>query len=189
MSAKIFLVMLFLWCSTQAGAFIPPATYVLEQIAKKNPLKNIHPAEFNAMLAAGTKRDFLKLKLNSQGLHDGERFLELFSLSALLNTSNARALKAYLSERGVDLNIISLGFFANEPVYIIGAAPGDHKSSQIWVLKSHWLIVKEIHKNREIVFDKWQALNNQIGAKFPRLFNIKDNDDIKKYSIAEVPDL
>lgn len=187
MSAKFSIAFLLLNISGQTWAFIPPAAYIFEQVAQKNPLKNILSAQFKAMLALNKKRDFLDLSLTSEGLFDGGQAIELYALTSLLNATNSNPLKTYLNKMGVDTNVISLGFFANEPVYIIGAQPEDTRSPQIWVEKRNWLVVKEIHGQQEIVFDKYQALAKQSTAKFPRIFTIKTGKEEKKYSIAEKP--
>jgi hypothetical protein len=170
-------VLALLWASN-ACAFIPQAAAILEQVRHKNPFKKINNTHFVAMF----NKKATNLVLNKSGLHDNNNLINLYSLDILIK--NTGDLKNYCIKNNINMNIVSLGFFGIEPVYIIGAQPTDSLSSQLWIDKSHWLIVKERGVHHEIIFDKWIALRSPE-ALFPRAITITNKTLSQSYFLAE----
>jgi hypothetical protein len=152
----------------------------LEQVINKNYFKNQTTTNFNAI----KNKEITNIMLNKNGLYNNKNIIKLASLDILIKNLDTQALKKYLEDSHINTNIVSLGFFGNEPAYIIGAEPGDDKSPQLWVDKTHKFIVKEKTKNQEIIFDKWVGIKTP-GGFFPRLITIKDGDTVTNYAISE----
>lgn len=94
-------------------------------------------------------------------------------------------LKAYLNKAHIDLKTVSLGFFAYEPVFIIGARPNDAKSPQLWIEKASFLPVKEVSLGRVTTFEKWSVINSLLGKKFPSIINTSIGDRLHSIAISE----
>jgi len=110
----MILVIILVWVAPLCWGYIPPAAWVIGNMAKVSPVLNLGDNKFDASIDCRA----IQAKYCSQKVRE------------------------YLTSAGVDLSIISLGFFANEPVYIIGAKAGDEKPPQVWVDKEKFAIVK-----------------------------------------------
>ena len=163
----------------EAWCVIPSADWVLAQVFEKNPVKNIKATKFNAIISHEHDKQNKTLELKNSGLSLGKEALELYAFNILLKSKSLKSFKDYLGSNGVDLNVVSLGFFGNEPAYIIGAQPGDTKSAQLWIEKTSWIVAKEIGKNHEIIFENYEA-------SFPRLITIKRETSSISYTLTEI---
>lgn len=161
-------------CAFKAVCVIPSADMILARVVEKNPLKNIKPVQFSAEITTDQDKQTKTLELNNLGLSLGKEAIKLYALDILLKSKSSAALKSYLAANNIDLSVVSLGFFGNEPAYIIGAQPDDARSAQLWVEKTNWIIVKEATKNYEIIFDKYNL-------NFPRAISIKTTKTNKNY--------
>ena len=93
-------------------------------------------------------------------------------------------IKKYLSDLKIDMNKVSLAFFANDIVYIIGADPKDESLPQLWVDKYSFFPLREKTLNYDVTFDKWLNLPRASG-KFPHEITVTKNGSKRRLSLAE----
>jgi hypothetical protein len=110
--------------------------------------------------------------------------LELFFLDAAWAcrdqgvTQCEQILVAYFKKAGINHNVVSLGIYDNEPVYIMGALAGDlKKTPQLWFFKESYLPVHEKNSRGEITWNKWMR-NAKNGVNYPRLMDFKIGSSI-----------
>jgi hypothetical protein len=203
---------LILWCAQSALSHIPSVDFIIGEMAKRCGPAPSRDVLLNSVITKknGSKeqRSFVPLMLKHDGLHVlaskslgalvKNARIDLFVLSKLFNCpqgKSAMCLKAYLIKAAVNTEVISLGFFDYEPVYIIGAIPTDLSSPQLWVEMASFLPVKEIEKSRVTTFEKWRSVNSLSSKKFPHIITTSVRDSSERIAISEnmmpnlIPDL
>lgn len=180
------LITITIWAACSLQASTPPANFIIELMAKSCLASK---TRFKGIMTQGDKYYLLSLNkgtdLTVNQPSPISTSLKLGILDELMNCSSKNRLLEYLRTIHVDTNIVSLGFFANEPVYIIGARALNNAAAQLWINKSSLLPVKEHSGEQEILFEKWQLLADQK-SKFPHLITKTISQMPTVLSIAEV---
>lgn len=91
----------------------------------------------------------------------------------------AAATQAALSDLGVSMSVMHQGTYAGAPVWIIGAAPGDTTSNQLWIDAARWvplrLIQSERRGTRTIRSDTRYSGHADPAPTIPRMIDVYRN--------------
>lgn len=184
----------FLLISHGINASVPSLDVILAEVSK-NCLK---AQKLNAIVTRGYEKSFALMKLNDLGLFiteersiiegkpkkpikDKEDLYFLAKLMGCKTSSKVDELKKYLSQIGVNLNMITYGLWMNDIVFIIGAGPTDEHAAQVWVEKNSFLPVKEVSRGRTTIF-RW------IDKEFPSSISTFEGDEKSSLSISKAPE-
>lgn len=179
------LITALLFQASSLKASTPPGAFIIELMAKSF-LSN--KTRFKAIITQDDNYFLLDLnKDNTLSINQPSPLpsLKLGILDELMSSSSKTKIIEYLNMIHVDIEVVGLGLFANEPVYILGASTPNSMASQLWINKNSLLPVKELSSEQEIIFEKWQLLSKQK-AKFPRLITKKTASNRTVISMAEV---
>lgn len=171
-------------------AYIPPVSFILQQMAQQYIKQNSNEQRLSSMIAL-KKNPYRSsmMVFNDQGVFykatNEETLNEMpQTFLASINACRAKAVSSclgiindYLIKNAIDKEKVSLAIFDNEPAYIVGAQAGDTKSPQLWLNKDSYLPVKEQRGLCEITWKKWQS-NNDKSFLYPRLITMKNDENI-----------
>lgn len=175
---------LVFWLASVGNAYIPPASFITQQMGKKYANEPASDQDWQAMVTTTEKAALpAQMKLTKDGLsvtlpEQEAKKLDLqfvnaqWACRAKTATSCTELLNDNLKNNNINTNIVGLAIFDNEPVYIIGALPGDFSSPQLWVDKEDLFPVKAQTAHGEITWMKW--ISNKAFS-FPRLIKIKND--------------
>lgn len=183
--------------STVMHAATPSTKLIISEMAKRCIAGD---ASWQGMKSNGDEKSFLSLSLKNNALTvtPGETVVKSVSVQLPVNDESFYFVKAligcndtyatienYLRIAGVNSQKISHGIFDYEPVFIIGAEPGDVTSPQLWIEKKNFVPVKEIEGGRVTTFKKWTNTRGLANKKFPSLIETRINDLVERVAIAE----
>lgn len=183
--------------STVMHAATPSMKLIISEMAKCCIAGD---ASWQGMKSNGDEKSFLSVSLRNNDLTvtAGETVVKSYGaqlpandgsfyfVKALLGCNNTGvSIENYLRIAGVNSQKISHGIFDYEPVFIIGAEPGDSSSPQLWIEKKNFVPVKEIEGGRVTTFKKWTASRGLANKKFPSLIETRINDLVERVAISE----
>lgn len=184
-----------------AGASVPSADFIISKM-EETCIKT-RGVNFFGSIKKGQETTFPMFLLKDSGFFAidtldkkpketdkaHEEGIDLGIVSLLIGCEGKTVLTrilGYLSQNGVDKNIVSLGLTSSyEPVFIIGARSPDEKSPQVWIDKYTFLPLLERNLKGSKTFEKWTALDAVAGRKFPRIITMGKGDFSQSIAISE----
>jgi len=177
-------------------AYTPPSAFIVQAMAQKYSSEKAAMHSWPALISQTGKNHSAipaTMTLDHKGLSQSlgknkPEKLDLFFLDAAWACRDQsvkeceQILLAYFKKAGINHNIVSLGIFDNEPVYIMGALAGElKKTPQLWFFKESFLPVHEKNSQGEFTWNKWMR-NAKNGVNYPRLMDFKIGSSITTIS-------
>ncbi len=180
---KIFVIV---WYAHLGRSYTLPPDFVLAEIVKfELPIQSVG---FNGMMMKDGNASVVNFTLTkSHALmpKDQEKSLAWWELIELIAKHNVLLLRKFLSKAEIRAEMVSQGFFMNEPIFIIGSHPRDRDSPLIRVEKQSFLPVKLILKGKSITFEKWTGFFCQPKRKYPSIIKTTVGKNVETISMSE----